>query len=59
HKAPSKHRFTGIGIMNVHERIGLHFGTTYGLSIFSLPEIGTLIRIELPAMEHEYTEKNN
>lgn len=59
HKAPSKHRFTGIGIMNVHERIGLHFGTTYGLSIFSLPEIGTLIRIELPAMEHEQTAKNN
>lgn len=52
HKAPNKHRFTGIGIMNVHERIGLHFGPEYGLSIFSLPDVGTLIRIELPALEH-------
>lgn len=52
HKTPSKHRFTGIGIMNVHERIGLHFGADYGLSIFSVPEVGTLIRIELPAVEH-------
>ncbi|OPH50117.1 histidine kinase [Paenibacillus ferrarius] len=57
HKAPSKHRFTGIGFMNVHERIGLHFGAEYGLSIYSLPEIGTLIRIELPALEHEHAEK--
>ncbi|GFZ77702.1 sensor histidine kinase [Paenibacillus marchantiophytorum] len=57
HKAPSKHRFTGIGIMNVQERIGLHFGTEYGLSIFSRPESGTLIRIELPAVEHEQVEK--
>jgi two-component system, sensor histidine kinase YesM len=56
-KAPSKERFTGIGIMNVHERIRLHFGQEYGLSIFSLPEIGTLIRIELPAIQ--YTEKPN
>lgn len=53
-KAPSKHRFTGIGIMNVHERIGLHFGSDYGLRIASLPGTGTLIRIELPA----YVSKN-
>lgn len=52
HKAPSKHRFTGIGIMNVHERIVLYFGQEYGLSIFSLPEVGTLIRIEMPASLH-------
>lgn len=56
HKAPNKHRFTGIGIMNVHERIGLYFGPEYGLSIFSLPEVGTLIRIELPSAVH--TEKS-
>jgi two-component system sensor histidine kinase YesM len=52
HKAPSKHRFTGIGIMNVHERIVLYYGQEYGLSIFSLPEVGTLIRIEMPASLH-------
>ncbi|NOU93825.1 HAMP domain-containing protein [Paenibacillus sp. LMG 31456] len=49
-KAPSKHRFTGIGIMNVHERIRLHFGAEYGLRIASLPEVGTLIRIKLPEL---------
>jgi two-component system sensor histidine kinase YesM len=52
HKAPSKHRFTGIGIMNVHERIVLYYGQEYGLSIFSLPQVGTLIRIEMPASLH-------
>ncbi|OAS17404.1 histidine kinase [Paenibacillus oryzisoli] len=57
HKAPSKHRFTGIGIMNVHERIGLHFGPEYGLTIFSIPEVGTLIRIELPSVEHTEKQK--
>lgn len=50
---PNKHRFTGIGIMNVHERIRLHYGQPYGLRIFSLPDIGTLIRIELPASLHD------
>jgi sensor histidine kinase YesM len=52
HKVPNKERFTGIGIMNVHERIGLYFGPEYGLSIFSLAGVGTLIRIELPATVH-------
>lgn len=51
-KAPSKHRFTGIGIMNVQERIRLHFGGEFGLRIASLPGAGTLIRIELPAYIH-------
>ncbi|WP_079908513.1 sensor histidine kinase [Paenibacillus sp. 32352] len=51
-KAPSKHRFTGIGIMNVQERIQLHFGGQFGLRIASLPDVGTLIRIEIPAYIH-------
>ncbi|GGD66114.1 cache domain-containing sensor histidine kinase [Paenibacillus nasutitermitis] len=48
---PSKERFTGIGIMNVHERIRLHYGQTYGLRVFSLPTKGMLIRVELPAVK--------
>jgi two-component system sensor histidine kinase YesM len=52
-KAPSKHRFTGIGIMNVQERIRLHFGTEFGLRIASRPQVGTLIRIELPNVSQE------
>jgi two-component system sensor histidine kinase YesM len=52
-KAPSKHRFTGIGIMNVQERIRLHFGGEFGLRIASTPQVGTLIRIELPNITQE------
>lgn len=48
-KAPSKHRFTGIGIRNVQERIRLHYGMEYGLRIASAPHVGTLVRIVLPA----------
>ncbi|WP_282936539.1 sensor histidine kinase [Paenibacillus sp. RC67] len=55
-KAPSKHRFTGIGIMNVQERIQLHYGEKYGLRIASIPHTGTLIQIKLPA--HIYGEKD-
>lgn len=39
---------SGIGIANVDERIRLFFGEEYGLSIFSVPDEGTLIRIRLP-----------
>ncbi|MCZ8523504.1 MULTISPECIES: cache domain-containing sensor histidine kinase [Paenibacillus] len=49
HQAPSRHRFTGIGVMNVQERIRLHYGPAYGLHVFSRPGLGTLIRMELPA----------
>lgn len=52
-KAPSRHRFTGLGVMNVQERIRLHYGQEYGLKIASRPETGTLIRIELPALAFE------
>ncbi|UUZ94825.1 sensor histidine kinase [Paenibacillus sp. P25] len=52
-KAPSRHRFTGLGVMNVQERIRLHYGQEYGLKIASRPETGTLIRIESPALAFE------
>ena len=41
---------SGIGVRNVHRRIGLTFGPEYGLSIFSEPDEGTLVRIRLPAL---------
>ncbi|MFD0716650.1 histidine kinase [Paenibacillus sp. GCM10027626] len=50
---PNKHRFTGIGTMNVHERIQIHFGQPFGLQVMSVPELGTLIRIEMPAITAE------
>ncbi|QHT60857.1 sensor histidine kinase [Paenibacillus lycopersici] len=41
----------GIGMLNVHRRIGLHFGERYGLSVNSEPGIGTTIAIQLPRQE--------
>ncbi len=38
----------GFGINNVNERIKLHYGNRYGVSIYSNHGIGTAIRIEFP-----------
>ncbi|WP_167357157.1 cache domain-containing sensor histidine kinase [Paenibacillus pectinilyticus] len=38
----------GIGLRNVHERIKLYCGEGYGLRIESKPELGTIVRLELP-----------
>ncbi len=40
---------SGIGLRNVHQRIGLTYGADYGLEIESEPDEGTTIRIRLPA----------
>jgi len=45
---PSKHRFTGIGLSNVHERIRIHFGEPYGLKVASRQGVGTVVRIDMP-----------
>ena len=42
---------SGIGLRNVHQRIQLYFGETYGLQIESEPDEGTIIRIHLPKTE--------
>ncbi len=42
---------SGIGVRNVHQRVGLTFGEGYGLAIFSEPDEGTLVRIRLPALD--------
>ena len=39
---------SGVGLMNVHQRIRLYFGEPYGLEIISEPDEGTLVRIHLP-----------
>ncbi|HCC35947.1 MAG TPA: sensor histidine kinase, partial [Ruminococcaceae bacterium] len=39
---------SGIGIRNVSSRIQIYFGQDYGVSIQSVPDEGTLIRITLP-----------
>ena len=45
----SSKRGSGIGVKNVNERIRLYFGEEYGLSIWSEPDEGTVIKIRLPA----------
>ena len=49
---PSR-RGSGIGVKNVNERIHLYFGKNYGLSIESVPDEGTTVRIHLPAIAYE------
>ena len=44
---------SGIGVRNVHQRIRLTYGEGYGLTIFSEPDEGTLVRIRLPALTRE------
>lgn len=42
---------SGIGLRNVHERIKLYFGDSYGLEIYSEPNEGTTIRIHMPSID--------
>lgn len=41
-------RGSGVGLINVHNRIRLCFGEAYGLEIHSVPDEGTRVRIHLP-----------
>jgi len=45
--------FDSIGIQNVHHRLRLLFGDKYGLSIQSIQEFGTAVKISIPAMTVE------
>lgn len=48
---------SGIGLRNVHRRIQLTFGRAYGLTIFSEPDDGTVVRIRLPALDGEESRR--
>lgn len=39
---------SGVGLINVHNRIQLRFGKSYGLEVNSVPDEGTTIRIHIP-----------
>jgi two-component system, sensor histidine kinase YesM len=47
----SRSRFSGIGIVNVHERIQLLFGDKYGIHIESIPGLFTTVEITLPTIK--------
>lgn len=42
------HRFTGLGLSNVDERLRLYYGESYGLKIITSPGEGTCCRITIP-----------
>lgn len=45
-------RGSGVGVINVHNRIALRFGKQYGLEIISQPDEGTVVRVHLPYLEY-------
>lgn len=47
---------SGVGLVNVNNRIQLLFGKEYGLSVASEPDEGTVVTVSLPAIP--YTEEN-
>ena len=48
-----------MGLINVHRRIQLRFGTRFGLRIHSEPDEGTRVEVRLPAIEYtEETQKS-
>ncbi|CAN7716219.1 sensor histidine kinase [Paenibacillus sp. LjRoot153] len=42
--------FSGMGILNVHKRIGLHYGAEYGVTIERLAPTGTRVEIIVPVI---------
>jgi two-component system sensor histidine kinase YesM len=49
----------GYGIRNVYQRIKLHYGKEYGVSIFSRPGIGTTVAITIPLQTKEEFFRND
>ncbi len=49
----ARKRGSGIGLMNVQQRIQLYFGKEYGLQIQSVLDEGTTIIIHLPKVEYK------
>lgn len=52
-KRNSKIKGSGIGLKNVDDRIKLYFGQNYGVSIYSEPDEGTMVRIIMPCIEYD------
>lgn len=48
---------SGVGLINVHNRIRLSFGDIYGLEIESRPDEGTAVRIHLPDIRYSQEDK--
>jgi two-component system, sensor histidine kinase YesM len=51
-----KKQYLGIGLQSVNERIKIHFGNEYGLTIASEPGKGTVVSITIPKTKGEINE---
>lgn len=49
-RAERKYKDKGVGMMNVHERVRLRFGSGYGLLVCSAPGYGSTVRIRVPKL---------
>jgi len=49
----------GYGIRNVDQRIKLHYGSEYGVTLFSRAGIGTTVRIVIPLVKRKVSEGRN
>lgn len=45
----------GCGIRNIDQRVKLHYGNEYGVSIYSRVGVGTTVQIRIPARERKLT----
>lgn len=57
-KANDNGKHTHIGILNVHKRIRLYFGSNYGLSIHSEEGVGTVVTIRIPSSNDTPIDKS-
>ncbi|WP_168735512.1 cache domain-containing sensor histidine kinase [Cohnella fermenti] len=51
--APGESGGARIGLRSVHERVQLHYGAQYGLSIDSTPGVGATLTVRLPLLTEE------
>jgi two-component system, sensor histidine kinase YesM len=51
-----KKKYIGIGLQSVNERIKIHFGNQYGLTIASEPGNGTVVSIKIPKTKGEINQ---
>lgn len=47
----TKKKGSGIGLKNVYQRIQIYYGIKYGLKIYSEPDEGVTVRIQIPAID--------
>ncbi|MFF2483284.1 sensor histidine kinase [Paenibacillus sp. NPDC058071] len=56
---PYDERNTGCGIRNIDQRIKLHYGSQYGVTIGSRIGIGTSVQIRIPAKRRKLVRNHN